>query len=357
MRLNDWLRQRVTTAVGDRGRGQLRRVSHRVGMRPRINEAAAHSIQWPGEKAAAVVISADLELAWAWRYVRHAADPLAFAEARGHQGRRNLAHVLDLCDQYGLPVTWAVVGHLFLDHCARSPIQTHAELPRVEHFVNAYWRYQRGDWFDADPACADVGEKRWPAWYGPDLIQSIVARPTRHEIGCHSFSHVPFSDEQCPPEVANAELQVSQRLASQQDMVLRSFVFPGNLAGNYASLRDAGFQAYRWHGPYELDVPRRDRFGLWQIPGGVWLEKPYATWTVAEYARLLRSYVDIAIDRGLVCGLWFHPETDPENVQELMPRVFEYLDSRSSALWVTTMGGLTDWLVQCRLHQAYASCT
>ena len=174
----------------------------------------------------------------------------------------------------------------------------HPELPRTSYFSNAYWSYRTGDWFDGDPGAADTTHPDWPYWYAPDLIESILIDPMAHEIGCHSFSHVALSDERCWPEVATAELRLSQQLASEWGLVLRSLVFPGNLAGNYPSVRDAGFKAYRSHGRYELDVPVRDAFGLWQVPGGVWLEKPYASWTEAEYVALVRSYIDTAIDRS-----------------------------------------------------------
>ena len=50
--------------------------------------------------------------------------------------------------------------------------------------------YVVGDWFDADPGSERAGESDWPNWYGPDMIRSILDRRVRHEVGCHTFSHV-----------------------------------------------------------------------------------------------------------------------------------------------------------------------
>jgi peptidoglycan/xylan/chitin deacetylase (PgdA/CDA1 family) len=290
------------------------------------------------------VISADLELAWAWRYARHATDRLADARQRARQGRRNLVAILDACDRNDIPITWATVGHLFLENCTRSKGVAHVDLPRIPYFVNEYWAFRRGDWFDADPASADRSDPEWPNWYGPDLLGLIMERGVRHEIACHSFSHITLSDDHCPPQVATRELVRCQELAGAVGVRLRSLTFPGNLMGNYASLRRAGFIAYRWHGRYDLDAPRRDRLGLWQIPGGLCLDRPNRTWTAADHIGILRDYVDDAIEHGLVGGLWFHPEITPSDVDQVLPAMFEYIASRRSDLWVGTVGGLAQWL-------------
>ncbi|SRR5579884_439470 len=337
------LKQCIRAAIGDRGRSFVTRTKYALGRRPRVNHAAAGSLSYPEGRRAAIVISADLELAWAWRYAREFRDPLAFARQRAYQGRHNLPIILELCDQYGLPVTWATVGHLFLEHCDRADGRAHPEMPRVPYFQNEFWAYRAGDWFDSDPGATCSADPEWLCWYAPDLVTSILKRRVAHEIGCHTFSHVVFSDKHCPNEVAAAELRCCQEAARLRGIVLRSFVFPGNVPGNYGSLRDAGFVAYRIETAYELDVPRRDGLGLWQIPGGITLEKPYRSWTAAEQVRLLRTYVDAAIAHGLVCSFWFHPETDPSNVTEVFQPIFEYIASRPE-LWVTTMSDLARWL-------------
>jgi hypothetical protein len=337
------LRTLMRAAAGDRGRALVRRVALHMGVRPRVNLAAAGSIVYPGGRRAAVIISADLELAWAWRYAR-GAQPEVVAQTKARRGRRNLSVVLDLCDRYDVPITWATVGHLFLESCGQRGPLRHPEIPRIPYFENEFWSYRSGDWFDGDPACGGPSEPEWWAWYGPDLVRSIQARRAAHEIACHTFSHVAFTDAYCPPEVAAGELRRCNEAASRFDIALRSFVFPGNLPGNHARLSDAGFTAYRHRTSFDLDVPRRDTFGLWQIPGGVSLENPFTSWSVAQQVRALERYLDVAIQHGLLCGLWFHPETDPSNVDEVLPRIFAYLASHRSEVWIGTMGDLSRWL-------------
>jgi hypothetical protein len=337
------LRRRVRAVLAESVRAQIVRALYTTRVRPRIGRATVRPVSHPGGRRAALVLSADLELAWAWRHSRRVREPLAFARQRARQGRQNLGTILDLCDSYNFPITWATVGHLFLEHCNRAGGVAHTELPRIPYFQNEYWVYRQGDWFDADPASADIEDAEWPDWYGPDLLQSIRCRPVKHEIACHSFSHIPLTDEHCPPDVAAAELSSCRDLASRSGLTLRSLTFPGNLPGNYASVRSAGFMAYRWHGNYDLDVPRKDRFGLWRIPGGLCLDRPNHAWTAADHIAILRHYVDAAIDHGLVGGLWFHPETNPSDVDSVFPAIFEYLNARRSDIWVGTMHDLVRW--------------
>jgi peptidoglycan/xylan/chitin deacetylase (PgdA/CDA1 family) len=338
------LRQSVRTAVGESGRKYIVRALNAVGLRPRINSGAANSFRHPEGRRASLVISGDLELAWAWYHSRRPSDPLAYARQRARQGRANLGAILALCDQHEIPVTWATVGHLFLEYCSRSNGLTHADLPRIPYFENEYWAYRTGDWFDGDPASTDIADPEWLNWYGPDLLQCIAERPVKHEIGCHSFSHISLTDKDCPEDVAAAELLRCQELAAAVGITLRSLVFPGNLAGNFGSVHRAGFKAYRWHGPYDLDVPSRDEFGLWRIPGGVCVDRPNRTWTAADCMAIVRAYIDHAIDYSLVGGLWFHPETNPHDVEEVFPAVLEHVASRRSDIWVGTVGDLALWL-------------
>jgi len=61
----------------------------------------------------AVVISADVELAWGWQYSRQGADPFVMAK----RSRTNFPLLIELFDRYDVPITWAVVGHLLLHSC------------------------------------------------------------------------------------------------------------------------------------------------------------------------------------------------------------------------------------------------
>src|SRR6266536_5853394 len=133
------LRVIARSTLGHRGWALARR----LGFRPRANQAASGSVRYPGGRRAALVLSADLELAWAWRYAR-VRDPRGLARDKACNGRRNMSRLLDVCDEYVVPVTWATVGHLFLRACRRTAGVAHPDIPRVPHFANRYWAYQQG---------------------------------------------------------------------------------------------------------------------------------------------------------------------------------------------------------------------
>jgi len=339
------LRAAARHALGDRGRALVRKAELASGLRPRVNHRRAHTLAYPGGKRAAIVIVGDLELGWAWRYAR-VSNQLQLAHDRAANGRRNVGVLLDLCDAYEVPITWAIVGHLFLSACEKNGGLAHPELPRVRYFSNQRWRYRSGDWFDCDPGLEQQSGPDWPVWYAPDLVRAICARPTHHEIGSHSFSHIPFEAPACPREAAVGELQKCRDIASGWGLELRTFVYPGDIRGHLASVAATGFTSYRAKGYWELDLHQRDPFGLWAVPAGVCLDRAYACWSDDEHFESVRRYVDVAINTGLVCGMWFHPEESGAHVDTLFPRLFAYLQSRRAELWITTVAELSQWLEQ-----------
>lgn len=329
--------------LGKQGQAQVDRLRYSLGLLPRVRrkDLVTAGLYTPPSKAC-FIISADFELAWAWRYAKSYGDPLAYARHQADQTRRNFDGLLGIFDHYNAPVTWATVGHLFLDHCDRNGNEAHVDVRRIRHFENEYWRFCQGDWFDADP-CSNLQQD--PEWYAPDLIRKILDAEVSHEIGCHSFSHIAFSNDICQPEVASSELRKCVDIAQLWGLKLTSFVFPANLAGNFASLKQNGFTSYRWHNGTELGVPRKDEFDLWQIPGGICWEKP-PRWSVRAWIKALQRCVDRAIDTGTILHLWFHPSCEPVNVEMVFPTLLEYVVARRDIVWMTTMDGLVNRLAQ-----------
>ena len=326
--------------AGPSGQYAYARLQFALGARPSTNETAP-GVKWPSTYRACVVFSADFELAWGWQYVKGVPDAHALALQKAQQARQNLPILLDLFDRYEVPVTWATIGHLFLEGCDRNG-HPHAEIERLPYFENEHWRYAQGDWFDADP-CSDF--RADPAWYAPDLLQNILSRRVKHEIGCHTFSHIDCSDIRCPSEVLDSELGECRRLAAEWGLSLKSFVFPGNSTGNLSSLKKHGFAAYRWHGRHQLDVPQQDELGLWRVPGGICWEKP-AGWPVEAWVRVLKRCVATAIETGTVLHLWFHPSCAPLNLEVVFPSVLEYVQQCS--VDVVTMNRLSQQLKSAR---------
>jgi hypothetical protein len=134
-----------------------------------------------------------------------------------------------------------------------------------------------------------------------------------------------------------AELAACQRLARKRGICLTSFVFPANLAGNYASLKKAGFTNYRFHSRYHLGFPEQDVVGLWRIPGGVQWEKPEG-WPVKAWISAMQRCVDCVLETGTLLHFWFHPSCESVNVELVFPAVLETIYGLRDKLWITTMG-------------------
>jgi len=269
---------------------------------------------WKYGAKAAACISADFELAWAFQYAK--SDRASDA---GVRTRTCFDRLLRALQEAKIPVTWAVVGHLLLDDCSRDPDTglAHANLPRPEPYSNRNWTFEAGDWYQHDP-CTSLGED--PAWYAPDLIDKLLLSPGLNEIGCHSFSHTDFSDRNCPPELARAELRACQDLAAKLGVRLRSFVFPGNFEGNYDVLARMGFVAYRGSTNAHLSYPVKAR-GVWNLRGSLQLFDP-----AVDYRRRIPHYVEKALDTGTLLHMNFHPsEVDSQTVERTLVPALRYL--------------------------------
>lgn len=298
-------------------------------MRPEAKDVAGFRLEpWKFGARSAVCISADLELAWASQYVS-----LERAIEEGRHTRRAFPTLLALFDRFGVPVTWATVGHLFLSSCRKdlSTGLTHAEMLRPPMHRNRYWDFHSGDWYQHDP-CSSVEDS--PEWYAPDLIDQIRASPVSHEVGSHSFSHTDFSDANCPKDLAAAELHRCQAEASRLGFRLESFVFPGNFEGNSQALRDAGFVCYRGSDGDEITYPMKEK-GLWSIPGSLQLFDP-----AVDYRVRLRHYVDAAVRTRTACHINFHPQAaNRSSIERTLAPSLEFLDDRRrrGEVWIATM--------------------
>jgi len=283
---------------------------------------------WKFGAKAAVCFSADFELAWA---ARHVSLERALAEAQ--RTRDAFPRLLASFDSFEVPVTWAVVGHLLLDACARDPStgRAHPEMPRPGPYANRYWTFDRGDWYDHDP-CTSAIEA--PEWYAPDLIRKIIASPVPHEIGCHSFSHTDFSDNRCPPSLATAELEACHREARWLGRRLRSFVFPANFPGNFGALAACGFISFRGPPRWDLTYPAKEQ-GLWNIPGSLQLFDPEV-----DYMNRLPRYLGAGARAGSAVHLNFHPSLlDVRMIDETLAPTLRLVKERERTgdAWIATM--------------------
>ena len=255
------------------------------------------------------IISLDVELLWC--FLAHPASTAAhLLKKDSNKGRGCVDTLLNIFEKHNIPATWAVVGHLFLDHCECEDGIPHKDMPRF-----------KDDWYSADP-CTDI--QRDPLYYGRDIVEKILSNRIEHEIGYHSFSHVVFSE--CSREVAEAEIKKGVKLAKEFGFMLKSFVFPENKIGHIDILKKYGFKIYRGYNLAGKSVgkslPVRGvnfalskiiippvepiwRDGIWELPSSMMFFD-----TLFSSTLVLRAELGIrkAIKEKKISHVFLHPE-------------------------------------------------
>ena len=258
------------------------------------------------------IISLDVELIWG--YVSEPTrKSISLMKKDDKNGRGCIDILLNIFEKHNIPATWAVVGHLFLDHCECESGIPHKNMPRFKQ-----------DWYSSDP-CTDI--KRDPLFYGRDIIEKILSNPVEHEIGYHSFSHVPFSE--CNREVADAEIKEGVKLAKGLGVTLKSFVFPENKIGHVDILKKYGFKIYRGYNlagksvgksspvrainfaqskivPFLVEPIPKFGGGIWELPSSMTLPDPSFRFTLALRAGL---GVRKAIRENKILHVFLHPHS------------------------------------------------
>ena len=318
----------------------LSKLSFELGRNPKVERKKDWQNFIPKPYKAVLIISADFELAWAFRFTKSEKNPVENALKKARLARKNIPGIINLCEKYNIPITWATVGHLFLDSCSKNGKAAHPELKRLKYFESPYWKFNEGDWFEADP-CTNVDAD--PEWYAPDLINRIKKSITKHEIGCHTFSHIDCRESVCSPDVFKSELNECRKLAESNELDLKSFVFPGHTIGNIDSLKNLGFSSYRSNFINTLGHPVRRDDGLWEHKSTVEFDmRP--NWSMKYHIYRYKKLIDRAIKNNTTCHFWFHPSFSNQFLSEIMPDVFKYIDQKRSKIWVTTMNEYTEWL-------------
>jgi len=318
-------------------RSSLSKLKFRLGLNPRIVRNNENFNFIPAPFKSVVLFYADFELAWAWRYSKEFCNKKDEIKKNALRERKNVPEIIKLCEKYEIPVTWATVGHLFLDRCEKKDGLAHPDILRNNYFENDYWKFDKGDWFDEDP-CGNYKDD--PEWYCPDLIDLILKSKTKQEIGCHTFSHIDCRDSVCSSEVFETELNKCKELSGKLNIDLKSFVHPGHTIGNLDSLKKLGFSSYRTDYGNILGYPSKEANGLWEIKGT--MEIAYRKkWDVNYNIEFYKTIVDRAIKNNLLCVFWFHPSFDTKCTEEIMPALFEYINLKKEDIRAMTV---TDYI-------------
>jgi peptidoglycan/xylan/chitin deacetylase (PgdA/CDA1 family) len=194
-------------------------------------------------KFGALTISLDFEIHWGVR------DHFT---VDGHY-RQNLLGVrkavpamLDLFDEFGIAVTWATVGFLFSK--SKDELKDYQPKTLPDYHNKAL-----------NPYGESIGnsEKDDLFHFAPSLIQRIKETPGQ-EIATHTFSHYYCLEPGQTAETFAADLDSAVALAEENDVKLRSIVFPRNQHNEKYTdiLLNRGINCIRGNQPnwiYELD--------------------------------------------------------------------------------------------------------
>ncbi|MFA5405320.1 MAG: polysaccharide deacetylase [Ignavibacteria bacterium] len=321
-------------------RPYLSKLKFNLGFNPKIQKSDDFRKYVPEPYKAVLITYADFELAWAWRYSKEYINRKTDVNNLALRERENVSDILLLSEMFKIPITWATVGHLFLEECKKENVIAHPDIQRNKYFENKYWVFDKGDWFDDDP-CTNYKDS--PEWYCPDLIKKIYNSKIRHEIGCHTFSHIDCRDEVCPTEVFEAEINECIKLAKNFSIYLKSFVHPGHTIGHLKKLFELGFNSYRTDYANILGYPVMHSTGLWEFKGT--MELTYKKkWDINFNIKFYKEIIDRAIENNSVCVFWFHPSFDKIFLEKILPDLFSYIDSKNDDIFITTAGEYTDWL-------------
>lgn len=293
-----------------------------------------------------VVLSVDAELGWGFHDLT---NPPADRINGAREGWRTL---LSLLERHGIPATWGVVGHLFLDECdARHPT----------HPAPDFWfENELHGWLSRD-------ELR----FGHELIKAIASSPIDHDIGAHTFSHVRFDREWVTEEIVRCELESSIEVASSFGIEQKSFIFPRNAVGYRSLLSEYGFRTYRGHrpeqlgpnGPLEklfttafpsqlpLSQPTVDEFGLVNIPPSLYLfgfqgpvRRTLETVWTDPIVRQARGGIARAIENDGIFHMWLHPNNIvAERDVRRLESIFSFIERHEGdGLQVSTMADVAN---------------
>jgi peptidoglycan/xylan/chitin deacetylase (PgdA/CDA1 family) len=176
-----------------------------------------------GAGPATLVLSFDVELGWG----ALDSDQWRRREARGvyRRTREAMRTLTRRMRELEVGATWAVVGALLerrgehaLDHLSDGRRR------RVERALR---------------------EAEETTFWGVDVLEAIERSGDRHEIGCHGYTHLGFTDEEVDEGSIRAELSYARRLLAPHGRDVSTLVYPGNRERYVEAVRDCGFRAVR----------------------------------------------------------------------------------------------------------------
>jgi hypothetical protein len=267
------------------------------------------------------VVSVDTELGWGRGTLR---DLVRYIP-RLKETRGAISEILKMCERHRVAFTWAIVGGLLGDNSVNPPFRQIMS-PQVPY---------------PQPHCSrnhQISLEDGYLWYGRDIVNSIRNCQMPQEIGCHSFSHISYDEQNCSVAAASSDLEHCRKMFGALGLSCQTFIFPLNKVGHLALLPRHGFICYRGPEPNTQSQPKflpsflRAFQLVYRVIGGPSLTRPSIVledlvnipasmfFRVPEIKSLFiwRKILDLqvriaqqgllrAARRGLVFHLWFHP--------------------------------------------------
>lgn len=171
------------------------------------------------------VFSLDTELGWGYFDLDKKRTKTFSSD--GAREKASIRRVLQLCDDYGIKGTWALVGHLFYDRCEECAICP------VQNWQGTYRSFD------------EIYKTQHPFWYAPDVVEQLLARTPDHELAFHGYTHEIFDENHMSVEQAQIEIDEWLRVAARKNVVPQSVVFPRGRVGFLELFKAAGFTCYR----------------------------------------------------------------------------------------------------------------
>ena len=192
--------------------------------------------------------------------------------ARFQDNRKGTLALLQLADQYKMPITWAICGG------------------SAENDMTSF--------------------------------SAILNSPTRHELAVHTYSHIDAT-RASRHEFRADIVRCIQALGLDPP---KTFVFPWNREAHFDVLRELGFRTYRGK-QRAIGTPVRNE-GLWNVRPVYYVDQKSQS-----AASLVQSYVDLCIGRSAVFHLWTHPwslvvDGSAEPMMRTLEGVFKHMARR-----------------------------
>jgi peptidoglycan/xylan/chitin deacetylase (PgdA/CDA1 family) len=177
------------------------------------------------EQTGYFLFSLDTELGWGFFDFDHARSRLFSPD--GSREREKIECLLDVFDEFGITATWAITGHLFYKECEECEI-----CPILE-------------WEGKYQSFKEIYKTNNPLWYGADIIETLLTRRTRHEIGFHGYTHQIFDENKMSTDQARFEVREWLRVSNPYGIVPQTVIFPRNVIGHLDIFQELGFICYR----------------------------------------------------------------------------------------------------------------